>query len=47
MTDRSKQCAEIVHTAKEYTADQDPQRNRQPAEHGGADRTGNGTCAGN
>ena len=32
MTDRRKESAEVVHCAEEYTADNDPEEYRQPAE---------------
>ena len=35
------QCAEVRHSAEEDAADEHPQQHRQPAEHGGLDRTGN------
>ena len=39
VADRCKQCAEVMHTAEEDTADEDPQQHRDPAENSGLNRT--------
>ena len=38
MADRSEKCAEVMDTAEEDAANQYPEGNRQPAEHGSTDR---------
>ena len=46
MADRSEKRAEIMDTAEEDAANQYPEGDRQPAEHGRADRPRDGSRAG-
>ena len=46
MADRGKKCTEIMDTTEENTAHQYPEGDRQPAEHGRADRPRDGSRAG-
>jgi len=46
VADGSEQRAEVVHGAEEDAADDNPEQDRQPAEHCSLDRSVNGACAG-
>ncbi len=46
MADRREERSEVMDTAEENTAYQYPEGNRQPAEHGRADRPRDGSRAG-
>lgn len=45
MADRSKERAEVMDAAKEYAADENPERDRQPSEHGSPNRSRDRACA--
>ena len=47
MADRGKKRAEIVDPAEEAASNQYPESDRQPAEHGRADRPRDGSRTGN